>query len=123
MANISRNVPALPSLARTASNNSGDLKNNDFKSAHIIIDVTAVTATGSLVFTVEGKDALSGKYYTILQSAAITSVSTVVLGITPGGQTGANSRVNDTLPLDYRISVTHANAVSMTYSVGVNLLR
>jgi len=123
MGNISRNVPALPSLARTASTNSGDLKNNDFKSAHIIIDVTAVTATGSLVFTVEGKDEVSGKYYTILESGAITAVSTVVLGITPGGQTGANLRVNDTLPLDYRISVAHANAVSMTYSVGVNLLR
>ena len=122
MANITRNLPAFESEARIATTNSADLKNNSFTGCHVIIDVTAVTATPSVVFTVQGLDALSGQYYTLITSAAVTSISTVVLKIYPSLVAVANLTVNDALPMDFRVIATHGDADSITYSVGVNLI-
>ena len=56
----------------------------------LVIDVTAVTATPSVVFTVKGKSALGSDYYTILTSAAITATGQTVLRVYPGLTASAN---------------------------------
>lgn len=110
------------SAARTATGNSGDLYNGQHRGLHLVIDVTAIVSTPSVVFTIQGKDDLSGQYYTILASAAITGTGTTVLRVYPGLTASANVTANDALPLTWRVLATHGNANSITYSVGACLI-
>jgi hypothetical protein len=115
-------ITLFASAARTATANGSDINNLRFRGAHIVIDVTAASATPSVVFTVQGKDAVSGKYYTILASAAITGTGTTTLRVFPGATAAANTVANDFLPRTWRIIATHADTDSITYSVGASLL-
>lgn len=83
-----------------------------------IIDVTAVTATPSVVFTIRGCDPASDKTWDILASAAITGIGTTVLRIHPSLTAAANTIAKDVLPQALSIVATHGDADSITYSVG-----
>lgn len=86
-----------------------------------VIDCTAAAATPSVVFTVAG--VMNGIEYTILTSAAITGTGTTVLRIHPSLTAAANTIAKDVLPQALKITATHADADSITYSVnfcGVN---
>ena len=111
----------LASAARTASVDSADFTNYNGLGAHFIIDVSAIAATPSIVPTIQGKDPVSGNYYDILVGAAITTVGTTVLKVHPGISPLADGAANDILPRTFRISITAADADSITYSVGANL--
>ena len=115
-------ITLLASVARAADSNSADIDNTeDYQSAIIVIDVTLDPGSASVVFTVQGKDLLSGEYYTILASAAITAVGTTVLHIGDGTVAEDNISVGTRLPRVWRINVNHAVTQSMTYSVGADL--
>lgn len=109
------------SAARTASSNSPEILNQDHRGLHLIIDVTAVTATETVTFTIQGKDPASGEWYDILASAALGAVGTTVLRVYPGLTATANETENDFLPGSWRVSTTHSASGSFTYSVGANL--
>lgn len=117
-----REVAALASAARTASVNSADLVNDNARGVRIVIDVTALALTPSVIFTVVGKDVLSGKYTAILTSAAITAVGTTTLIVYPGVTPAANLAVSHPLPRLWRLEAAHGDADSITYSVGVNYI-
>lgn len=110
------------SAARTASANGPDLTNRFMKGAIIVIDTTVLTAGASIVYTVQGKDELSGKYYTILASAAVTATGTIELYIYPGATAAANLAANHYLPRVWRVIITAADTKSVTASVGAVLL-
>ena len=112
----------LASAARTATASSADITNYNGRGAHIVINVTAVTSTPSVVFTVEGKDALSSAYYTILTSAAITGTGTTALTVYPGATAAANVAVSQILPRTWRVTATHGDADSITFSVGASVV-
>jgi hypothetical protein len=116
-------ITALASAARVASVNSADLTNKSCSGADIIIDCTARAGASSVVFTVQGKCPVSNQYYPILVSAAIVAVGVTVLRIHPGHLAAANTVANASLPLTFRVSAAHANGDSISYSVGVNLVR
>ena len=120
MTNIDATV--LESAARTATVASRDQVNWHGKGLHLVIDVTAVTATPSVVFTIQGKDVTSGKYYTILASAAITGTGTTVLRVHPALTAAANLVANDILPLHWRVNAVHGDADSITYSVAASVV-
>lgn len=122
MANSSMQLQRLAAAA--ASLNGLDMENISGIGAQIIIDVTAITGTTpSLVVTVEGKDPVSGKYYTILASASITTVSTTVLRIFPGATASANLAVNDVLPKAFRVTSTIAGTTpAVTATVVANIV-
>jgi hypothetical protein len=107
----------LASAARTATESGADTINYNARGGHFVIDVSAVTGAASITVDVEAKDPVSGVYYSLLNSAAISTVSTVVLKIYPGITPVANAAASDILPREYRVTVTHANADSITYSV------
>lgn len=115
-------LTVLASAARTSTTNSPDISNFNGRGAHFIIDVTAVTSTPSTTFTVQGKDAVSGKYFPLLVSAAIATVSTTVLSVYPGITATANVSAAIMLSRYFRVVATHGNANSMTYSVGAVLV-
>lgn len=111
-------ITMLASAARTASVDSADFTNYNHRGGHFIIDVTALAATPSIVVTIQGKDALSGKYYDLLVGTAITTVGTTVLKVNPGTGAIAGGAANDMLPRTFRVSVVNADADSITYSIG-----
>lgn len=104
-----------PSIARTATNNSTFACATE--GGLFIIDVTAVTATPSVVFTIQGVEPISGNVYTILASAAITATGTTVLRVHPSLTASANAIAKDILPMGINIAAVHADADSITYSI------
>ena len=115
-------VVVFPSEARIATPTPKEFQNYNEIGGIFIIDATAVTATPSVVFNLEGKDPASGKWYLILASAAVTVISTVVLRVYPGLTAAANLSVSDVLPKTIRIRPVHADADSITYTVGCILI-
>jgi hypothetical protein len=111
------------SAARTATPTAVELSIGEYLAMHLIIDVTAVTATPSIVVTIAGFDPLSTKYYTLLESAAITTTGTNVLKIGFGTGVSANAAANDALPDLVRITITHGDADSITYTASAKLMR
>lgn len=116
--NSNGNGTAFASAARTATPTPFDGLNYGGKGLHLVIDCTAVADTPSVVFTIQGKDEASDKFYTILASAAIVGTGTTVLRVYPGLTASANVTVSDVLPRNWRVIATHADGDSITYSVG-----
>lgn len=119
----------LSSQAITASGNSNTPngaahRNNMSRGLHLVVDVTAVTGTTpTLVVTIEGFDSISGKYYTLLASATINSVSTTVLKVYPGLTASANAVANDIVPEFFRVSWTVGGTTpSFTMSIAAALV-
>lgn len=92
------------------------------RGGHFVIDVTAVTSTPSVVPTIEGYDAASDSWYPVLTGVAITATGTTVLKIYPGIAIQANACASDLLPQTWRVSMTHGDTDSITYTVSANLV-
>ncbi len=110
------------SAARTANPTKQILNNKGARGVLVVIDVTAITSTPSVVFTIQGYDPTSGKYYTILASAAITGVGTTVLRVHPELTGSANTIAKDFMPPRWAVDATHANGNSITYTVSYALV-
>lgn len=115
-------VTVFASAARTSTPTPFDGTNYNGRGLHLVIDCTAVSGSSSVVFTIQGKDAVSGKFYTILASAAIVGTGTTVLRVFPGLTAAGNLVVSDTLPRTWRVIATHGTADSTTYSVGASVI-
>jgi hypothetical protein len=111
----------MPSAARTATPDSQEFEIHgpgyQYTGLHLIIDVTAVTATPALTVTVDGVDRISGKAYNLITSAVIATAVTTALKIAPGITPAANLAVAMNLPPVFRVTVSHGDADSATYSV------
>lgn len=116
-----RSVELLGSAVRAVTTQTEDFVNNQHESAHVVIDVTVVPGVDTVTVTLEGKDPASGKYYTLLASTAILTVSTVVMRVGAGLVAVGNLVANDELPATWRVKVTHSGSGNFTYSVGCNL--
>ena len=113
-------ITAFASVARVATPDAVDV---DMGRAHgmvVVIDVTATSSTPSVVFNVDGFDPLSGKTWTLLDSAALTSTGTTILKVAPGLTASANAVATDMIPAIVRIAPIHADADSITYTVTVH---
>jgi len=117
-----QNPTILASAARTATVDSADFINHNARGAHFIINVTAITATPSIMVGIQGKDPVSAGYYDLLVSTAITTTGITVLKIYPGITTIPNGAASDILPWQFRVRVEHADADSITYSVAANMV-
>lgn len=115
-------VTVLPSAARTATASSSPVVTSSARGAHIIITTTVLTGGASVVPTVEGYNKTTDSWYTVLTGAAITATGTVVLTVYPGVAAVNNVAVSNALPGTWRVTLTAADAKSVTSSVGANLL-
>ena len=85
----------------------------------VVVDVTVnAGGLGSVTVKINGKDPASGKYYTILQSTALSAVATTVLRIYPTLTASANLIAQDILPETIQIVATGGSGGPITYSVG-----
>lgn len=116
-------IAALVLTAASASGSSRDFRSSAGRGAVVVIDITALTGTSpTLTVTFEGYDPHSGKYYTILQSAALAAVATTVLRIGAELTAAANTIAKDFVPHSWRIRYTIGGTTpSVTAKVGVLL--
>lgn len=81
-------------------------------------DVTAVGGAGTVQFTLQMFDPVSGKWYAVsptIQSAVIAAASSVTLLVFPGTLETANARFSFVLPPLFRIiAVVAGNAVTFS---------
>lgn len=111
----------LTSLARTTSQTGNDITNPRARGVKVVVDITASSSPSNTI-TIQGKDVVSGKYYTLLASAALTGNGTTILTVFPGAPVSANVSANDGLPAVWRVIVTAGNSNSATYSIGYSYL-
>lgn len=124
MSDTNNTKTVFESVARTATPTSVDQGNPVCRGLHLVIDCTVKGgAAPSVVFTIVGKDPVSGKTWTILASAAIVAVGTTILKVYPGITAAANAAVSDVLPPVWQVTAVHANGDSITYSVTAQLVR
>lgn len=113
--NVKEQITFFASAARTADSTSHQTLAS--KAGVFVIDVTAVTSTPSVVFTIRGVDPISNKTWDILASAAITSTGTTILRVDPGLTASANLIAKDVLPQAVDIFADHADTDSITFTV------
>jgi hypothetical protein len=118
--NISTSLIALAAQGN-ATLVTADQQNPNHHGLHLVVDITAI-ATGNLTVTIQGKDQASGKYYTILASAALAATGTTVLRVYPGMTAAANVATNDILPATWRVQAVMAGGGSVTATIGGSLL-
>ena len=111
----------LASAARTTSQTLADQVNRGHRGIKVVVDTT-VFGSGSVTLSIQGKDETSGKYYSLLDSAAIVATGTKVYTVYPALPATTNVSANDVLPSTWRIIATANNSNSQTYSVGYVLL-
>ena len=108
----------LPSAARTATQTtSADITNLQWRGGHFIITFSSLTS-GTFTPVVEGKDSVTGNYYTILTGTAITASGTTILKVYPGIAPIAGGASSDLLPKTFRFKMTATGSPNATYSVG-----
>jgi hypothetical protein len=81
------------------------------------IDVSAIAATPSVVFTIQGWDAAANEWFDILASAAVTATGTTMLRVDPRMAAAANLTAQSGLFPVMRLAPVHGDADSITYSV------
>lgn len=120
----------LASAARTATVNSADQLSYNWRGLMLYIDVTAVTLTPLVTPSVQAKDPVTGGYkdFILFTQLAPTGAGAYVLTCYPGvveasvlTGNGGNESKSRTLPRTFRLAFTHADADSITYSVGLFL--
>jgi len=121
------NVDTGALITHTAAStgvNSADQANYVSRGLKLVIDITAITgSTPTLTVTIQGKDTASGKYYTILASAALSAVATTVLTVYPGLTAAANVTANDVLPKTFRvITAIGGGTPAVTATIGASLI-
>jgi hypothetical protein len=120
ISHVNINDEVYPAAARTATPTAVEMVNYYSGAVLIYVDVTAVTATPSVVPTLRFKDEVSGDWITIDTYAALTGISTATYYVgpeAPVGPTFTDSTVIR-MPRVWSLLMTHADADSATYSVG-----
>lgn len=108
-----------PSEPRTSTPTAVEFSVKHSLGAVVLINVTAVTATPTITVGVEGIDPVSGGTWTIITSAGITSTGLTPMRIRPGLGNAAGVSAGDLMPETIRVTSTHSDGDSITYSVSV----
>lgn len=113
----------LASAARTATPTVPTINIRGHRGIIVIVDITVIPGSApSNTYTIQGKDPVSGKTWTLLASAALAAVATTILRVYPGLTASANVTASDVLPSQVTVSASHGNANSVTYSLSYVLI-
>ena len=115
---------ALVTLATAAAGttNSADQTNTNGRGVQVLVDITATTGQ-TLTVSIQGKDNASGKYYTILSSAALAAVASTNLTVYPGSTVAVNLDASAPLPRVWRISAVVGGAGStLSATIGASVI-
>lgn len=118
--NLDAATVGITAAGVTTTQTGTDQTNYNARGVTVILDMTNV-GTGSVTLSIQGKDAVSGKYFTLLTGAAVVTNSTNVYVVYPGVTVAANAAVSQPLPRTWRVVVTANNANATTYTVAAAL--
>lgn len=118
MASDKKSSVIYTSAARTATPTAVTAGMGGYRGCVVIIDTTAAGTSPSTTPKIEGV-AASGAVYPLLTGAAITGTGVVALKVYPGITAATNVAVSDVVPKQVKVTMTHGNATSHTYSVEI----
>jgi hypothetical protein len=108
------------------SANTGDLANLCNTGIHILLNISDVQNGATCVVKLEGKDPVSAAYYTLLESAELSTTGVKELICFPQSTVAANASSNAFLPPVFKITVTvtlgATPGATITYTVGATFL-
>lgn len=122
-----RGITLLPLAARTATTNSADQLNLNWRGVMLVLNVTAVVGgNAGLQVIIQQKDPTSGAYNNLCAApTAVTTVSFATYQFYPGVLT-TNGNIKATsniiLPDTWRAQVIHGDSDSYTYSLSASLI-
>src|ERR1035437_3847341 len=105
---MARDETIFPSASYSANQTKVITIAEKYEAAEVVVDITA--GLPNLVVTLGGKDATSGKTYTILTSSILTS-GTTALRIGPELTAGTNV-AKDYVPYELSVAVTQSGGVA-----------
>lgn len=119
----------LASATRTATTSSAAINAANAKALIIFLNVTAASGTGGLRPTIDFLDPVSGNWRGLVAcfSAAVTATGTTPFAAGPGIGSGQGFAINSggwvgvPMSSQLRITVSHLDASSYTYSLGYEL--
>lgn len=119
---VNDSIVAYASVARIATPTPVEFLNLYSRGIFIHINVSVIPGTApSVVFALEYYDEGSASWVALLTAVAMTTVTTKDMWLFPASAVAANLTDNKFLPKKFRISATHGNANSVTYSVSFHL--
>ena len=110
----------LASVERTVTTSSEDQENRMGRGLFVHFKVTAGDEGFSAVLKIEGKNA-AGVYFTLLEGAAVTTVSDNLYIVAPWAANTSNVSAAKMIPKEWRITVTPADDKGITYAVYADL--
>lgn len=110
----------LASAERTAATSSEDQVNRICRGIFVHFKVTGGDSGFSATIKIEGKNA-AGVYYTLLEGAAVESVSDNLYTVAPWATNVNNVSAAKSVPKQFRITVTPADTKAITYGVYADL--
>lgn len=116
---------SLVTLSGTsASGNTADQTNYNGRGLQLGVNITAISGTSpTLQVTVQGKDVASGVYYTLLQSASLTTTGFTQMTVYPGAPATSNVSSPQVLPRTYRIAYTiGGSGPSVSATIGASII-
>jgi hypothetical protein len=108
-------VVLYASEARTTTPTPESITNTHYRGILVTIDVSAISDTPSVVFTVQYQDH-AGNWIDIVSSAAVTATGQAQLLVYPGAPSTANESYPYIVPPTWRLAAVHADSDSITYS-------
>lgn len=108
------------SAARTATPTAVSRRVDRYRGCVLIVDITA-GSTLSVTPKIEGVDS-AGNVYTLLTGTALTGAGVTALRVYPGIAASNNVAASDVLPQNIKVTLTHGNSNSATYSVDLVLI-
>lgn len=108
----------LASAARTATNSTAYKRApKHVKGVRIYVEVTAASATPSVVFSIKVKNEIDDTYHLVLDSAAVTGISSNCYEVYPGNALVTNAVASRHIGDGFRVTATHADSDSITYAI------
>lgn len=122
MARSAKAVSVRASSANTsASTETFDIDTSGREAIVVVVKSTAGSSY-SMTPTLLGVDPVTGATYTLLAGAAITATGTAVLTVGRGLTAAANVTANGVLPRTVRVSVSHTDTTSVTYTISATIV-
>ena len=110
--------------AGAGTTDSADQLNLYGKGVVVGINISAKSGTIAVTVTIQGKDYVSGQYYTICESASLTGTGFTTLTAYPGVHETANVACSLPLPTTWRVEVVNGtgSTPSVTATVGASVI-
>lgn len=116
-------TPALVTLAAAAAGTTNSVAQTNYTSRGVQVGVNLTITTCSVVVNIQGQDAASSAWYTILASAAISSTSFTNLTVYPGAAATTNVSSPQPLPKTWRVqTVLTGGSCAVTGTVGASTI-